>query len=91
MTNTKTNQATNQIETLRAATRKHTTEQLKEIARVSTNQITTLDELATKFPKNESNTEKARDLRTVLAAIIDVIIERLGEDAGDKFMDELGL
>ena len=71
------------IETLRAASRKHTTDQLKEIALLLTNQISSALSI--------NSNARLDDARSVRAAAIDVIIERLGEDAGDKFMTELGL
>ena len=81
----------NQIETLRHAARGYETKALKSIASMSTKQINVLSELILEFPENDSNREKVAGLRSVRAAAIDVIIERIGEVAGDFFMDELGL
>ncbi len=91
MSETKTSQATSQIEILRHASRGYDTKELKKIATMTTKQIKVLSELVLEFPANDSNKKNVAGLRSVRAAIIDVIVERLGEDAGDRFMDELGL
>lgn len=75
--NTKTNQ-TSPMETLRAASRKQCNENLKEIVHLTTKRLNA----------GEYVGEGHRDLRSVRAAAIDVIVERLGEDAGDQLMDD---
>jgi hypothetical protein len=91
MSESKTSQATSPIETIRAACHKHTTEQLKKIATVSTNQIKVMSEMNKVTQSLSTSQAMVADLRSVRAAAIDVIVERLGEFAGDRFMDELGL